>query len=88
VTGEAGQLAQSLAERGPLAHLGSDGLVRHGDPISTAQYPTPAARPANSRLDVGKLARVYGVVLPEWRGAAQNCVARLLGEPATESQRP
>ena len=56
-------------------------------PISTAQYPTPAARPANSRLDVGKLARVYGVVLPEWRGAAQNCVARLLDQPTMESRK-
>jgi dTDP-4-dehydrorhamnose reductase len=54
-------------------------------PISTAQYPTPAARPANSRLDVGELERVFGVVLPEWRGAAQDCVKRLLEAPITES---
>jgi dTDP-4-dehydrorhamnose reductase len=57
-------------------------------PISTSQYPTPAARPANSRLDAGKLARVYGLVLPEWRSAVQNCVKRLLHEPTMESQKP
>jgi dTDP-4-dehydrorhamnose reductase len=46
--------------------------------ISTADYPTPAKRPANSRLDNGKLRRVYGVVLPQWRISTADCVARLL----------
>jgi dTDP-4-dehydrorhamnose reductase len=55
-------------------------------PISTAQYPTPAVRPANSRLDVGKLARVFGLVLPNWRSAAQDCVRRLLQSPNVESR--
>jgi dTDP-4-dehydrorhamnose reductase len=50
-------------------------------PISTAQYPTPAARPANSRLDAGKLHRVYGLALPEWRSSAQDCVKRLILSP-------
>ena len=50
-------------------------------PISTAEYPTPAARPANSRLDVAKLRRVYGVALPDWRGSAQDCVKRLILAP-------
>lgn len=35
--------------------------------IPTAQYPTPAARPLNSRLDVTKLERALGVKLPDWR---------------------
>jgi dTDP-4-dehydrorhamnose reductase len=55
-------------------------------PISTAQYPTPAARPANSRLDVGKLRRIFGIALPEWRGAAQDCVRRLVAAPTVESR--
>jgi len=46
--------------------------------IATADYPTPARRPANSRLDNEKLARVYGVRLPEWRGSVAACCARLL----------
>jgi dTDP-4-dehydrorhamnose reductase len=46
--------------------------------IATADYPTPARRPANSRLDCGKLARAHGVRLPEWQGSLQACVARLL----------
>jgi dTDP-4-dehydrorhamnose reductase len=55
-------------------------------PISTAQYPTPAARPANSRLDSGKLRRVYGLTLPEWRGPAQDCVKRLILSPEADKQ--
>jgi dTDP-4-dehydrorhamnose reductase len=46
--------------------------------IATADYPTPARRPANSRLDNEKLARVYGFRLPEWRQSAAACCARLL----------
>ena len=37
--------------------------------ITTAEYPTPAKRPADSRLDCGKLAAVFGVRLPDWRAS-------------------
>ena len=47
-------------------------------PIATADYPTPALRPANSRLDNEKLGRVYGLRLPEWRQSVAVCCARLL----------
>jgi dTDP-4-dehydrorhamnose reductase len=46
--------------------------------ITTADYPTPAKRPANSRLDCGKLARFYGIALPYWRPSLDACVGRLL----------
>jgi dTDP-4-dehydrorhamnose reductase len=36
-------------------------------PITTAQYPTPAKRPANSRLDCTRLHDVFGLRLPPWR---------------------
>lgn len=36
-------------------------------PIPASAYPTPAQRPANSRLDCGKIARTFGVRLPPWR---------------------
>jgi dTDP-4-dehydrorhamnose reductase len=35
-------------------------------PITTAEYPTPARRPVNSRLDCSKLAQRFGVRLPMW----------------------
>jgi dTDP-4-dehydrorhamnose reductase len=46
-------------------------------PITTAEYPTLARRPANSRLDCTKLARVHGVRLPPWRESLEECL-RLL----------
>lgn len=56
-----------------------------GDPvrvrrIATADYPTAARRPANSRLDTAKLAAVHGVSLPQWRTSLTGCVGRLLAE--------
>ncbi|MDI9699086.1 dTDP-4-dehydrorhamnose reductase [Burkholderia cenocepacia] len=36
-------------------------------PITTQEYPLPAKRPANSRLDCGKLTRAFGLLLPDWR---------------------
>ena len=52
--------------------------LTHVRRIATADYPTPARRPANSRLDNEKLARVYGVRLPEWRQSVEGCCDRLL----------
>lgn len=45
-------------------------------PISSAEYPTPAARPKNSQLDCSQLARTFGCKLPDW----QTSLARVLGE--------
>ena len=36
-------------------------------PIATADYPTPAARPADGRLDCGRLAATFGIRLPPWQ---------------------
>ena len=45
--------------------------------IATAEYPTAAARPANSRLDCGLVANVHGVALPHWRPALETVISRL-----------
>jgi dTDP-4-dehydrorhamnose reductase len=45
--------------------------------IATADYPTRAARPADGRLDTGRLARVFGVALPPWQDGLA-CVMRAL----------
>lgn len=47
--------------------------------IATAQYPTPAARPLNSRLDCSATARVFGIDRPDWRDAVARIVADLEG---------
>ena len=49
-------------------------------PISTADYPTPAARPKNSRLDCSKAEQMFGVALPDWREGVRECVTRLLAK--------
>lgn len=49
-------------------------------PITTADFPTPAKRPANSRLDCSKLSAAFGVTMPNWRDSTAKCVARLLAE--------
>ena len=35
-------------------------------PIATKDYPTKARRPANSRLDLTRLRRVFGIDTPKW----------------------
>jgi dTDP-4-dehydrorhamnose reductase len=37
------------------------------EPITTAEYPTPARRPAYSRLDVSRLQADFGLELPSWQ---------------------
>ncbi len=42
--------------------------------ITTADYPTPAARPAYSVLCGDKLDRVFGIRLPDWEDALDTCM--------------
>lgn len=65
--------AASAARGGPSAS------VRH---IGTADYPTPATRPANSRLDCTRIARAHGVTLLEWRFSLDEVMDRL--QPAKQ----
>ncbi|WP_421423132.1 dTDP-4-dehydrorhamnose reductase [Agrobacterium rosae] len=46
--------------------------------IPSEDYPTPAKRPANSRLSSKKLADSYGLILPEWEKSTVATVDRLL----------
>jgi len=42
--------------------------------IATSDYPTPAKRPANSRLNCDRLAATHGARLPDWRDALARCI--------------
>ncbi len=50
---------------------GPSAMVR---PIATSDYPTPARRPANSRLDCRKLHQAHGVALPPWQDGLARCI--------------
>lgn len=58
--------------------------ARHGlrtpivEPITTADFPTPAKRPADSRLDCGKLERVFGLRQPAWQTSLAGVVDTIL----------
>jgi dTDP-4-dehydrorhamnose reductase len=47
-------------------------------PIGTADYPLPARRPANSRLDTRKLRDLFGLTLPPWQTHVKRVVAELV----------
>ena len=68
--------AASAARGGPTARVKR---------ITSAEFPTPAKRPANSRLDGRKLERVFGIALPPWRESLDGVVDRLLREPHAET---
>ena len=44
-------------------------------PIPSSDYPTPAARPLNSRLNCARLLREWGVAQPDWQTALRECLA-------------
>ncbi|MEK6664626.1 MAG: dTDP-4-dehydrorhamnose reductase [Pseudomonadota bacterium] len=88
-----GAVAGVLAEKGGLYHLTAAGqtswfgfaceIVKHTEkhprmtPITTAEYPLPAPRPAYSVMSNVKLARVFGIHLPDWNASLAHCAAEL-----------
>jgi dTDP-4-dehydrorhamnose reductase len=60
---------RSRALEGPVARI---------RPIPTRDYPTPATRPANSRLDCAKIADRHAIAMPHWQDSMQIIVDRLL----------
>ncbi len=46
-------------------------------PITTADYPTPAQRPLNSRLDVSLFEQTFGVTLPDWQAGVRSTLDEL-----------
>jgi dTDP-4-dehydrorhamnose reductase len=53
--------------------------------ITTADYPTPAKRPANSRLSSARFAQVFGSGLPAWPIGIETCL-RALSERGSSGQ--
>ncbi|OGI40398.1 MAG: dTDP-4-dehydrorhamnose reductase [Candidatus Muproteobacteria bacterium RBG_16_62_13] len=58
------------------------GLKTPVSAIRSSDYPTPARRPANSRLMNGKLQRVFGLSLPPWEESLALCLDELSARSA------
>jgi len=56
--------------------------------IGTVDYPTPAVRAPDTRLDCNRLPAVHGVALPNWRGSLPEGVARRLAGERKERGKP
>jgi len=46
-------------------------------PLTTADYPTPAKRPANSRLDTSRFRTTFGLHLPHWQEGVRQVLQQL-----------
>ena len=47
----------------------------------TANYPTPAQRPLNSRLDTTRLQNAFGLTLPHWQTGVARMLTEISGKP-------
>lgn len=85
-----GRGVPALVDRAGLYHVSASGVTNWfefaraiiGDverprvvPITTAEYPTPAKRPAYGVLATGKFEQTFGIALPAWRDALSRCLA-------------
>ena len=53
------------------------GLPCSVKPITTAEYPTPAVRPACSILSKEKIVRDFGIAIRPWEASLRECLARI-----------
>ncbi len=53
------------------------GLKVDVQPILSSQYPTPAQRPPFSVLDKAKIKATFGLHIPHWEAALEECLERL-----------
>jgi len=82
--------AAALAAKSGIYHLSGRGRASWFDfaraifddadrprvvPIATAEYPTPARRPASAVLATAKFEEAFGIVLPDWREMLAACKA-------------
>jgi len=67
--------AQAIFERAQAKGAKAPKSLRR---ITTAEYPTPAVRPANSRLDCAAIGRDWNIEQPSWEIALDRCLDQLL----------
>lgn len=64
-----------------FARLNGENLsVKAINPITTTEFPTPASRPLNSRLDTKKLRDTFSLHLPEWKDGVTRMLMEILNK--------
>jgi dTDP-4-dehydrorhamnose reductase len=67
--------AEAIFEEARL--LGLELRVKMVEGIPTSEYPTPAARPLNSRLDQSRASSLLGLRMPYWHESLRLCLKRM-----------
>lgn len=86
-------LPQIGQRHGEIYHFTNDGVCSWADfaasimreaglpcrirPITTAEYPSPAVRPAHSTMSKAKIIRDFGIQLRPWEDSLRDCLKRL-----------
>jgi dTDP-4-dehydrorhamnose reductase len=63
-------------EAGKTLQAGPDAVA----PLTTADYPTPARRPANSRLDTRAFRTAFGLHLPSWQEGVRHVLRQIFDQ--------
>ena len=69
-----GGFAEAIVE---LARLFGDVRTSRVEPITTADYPTKASRPAFSALDCSLIAKNFAIIQKPWRGSLKSTIQKL-----------
>ena len=59
-------------------NLGTVLQIQQLNPIASSQYPTPAKRPLNSRLNTQKLQQTFQIHLPQWQLGVEQVIGEIL----------
>lgn len=73
--GYATHVIENARSRGVPIRVASEAIAA----VPTSAFPTPARRPANSRLDTQKLRNTFGLRLPDWQSGVDRMLAEVLG---------
>ncbi len=69
--------AKAIVEQARLQGLAPEPRVRQILPIPASEYPLPAKRPANSRLDLSAIEARFGFTMPDWQTGLKLTLAEL-----------